>query len=165
MAYYQGSRLLLLNFALGLGTFIQILDSSIANVAIPYIAGNLSVSTDQGTWVITSFAASNAIVLPLTGWLSDYFGRVRLFVWSLLLFALTSFLCGLSTNLTMLVLFRIIQGAVAGSLIPLSQSLIMTNNPPERQGAALGFWGMIVIVAPILGSILGGYLTDKYSWP
>src|SRR5271154_3481851 len=94
--YYTGMKLLLLNIALGLGTFIQVLDTSIANVAVPYIAGNLSVSADQGTWVITSFSASNAIVLPLTGWLSDYFGRVRLFVWSVLLFALTSFLCGLS---------------------------------------------------------------------
>src|SRR5690349_23313469 len=122
MEYYKGSRLLLLNFALGLGTFIQILDSSIANVAIPYIAGNLSVSADEGTWVITSFSASNAIVLPLTGWLADYFGRVRLFVWSVILFAFFSFLCGFSSSLTMLVFFRVIQGAVAGSLIPLSQS-------------------------------------------
>src|ERR1700675_2628768 len=118
MTYFRGSRLLLLNFALALGTFIQVLDSSIANVAIPYIAGNLSVSADEGTWVITSFAASNAIVLPLTGWLSNYFGRVRLFVWSLLLFAFTSCLCGLATNLVMLVIFRVAQGAVAGSLIP-----------------------------------------------
>ena len=163
--FEQDGRLLLMNLAIGLGTFIQILDTSIANVAIPYIAGNLSVSTDEGTWVITSFSASNAIVLPLTGWLSDYFGRVRLFVWSVLLFALMSFLCALSTSLTMLVVFRVIQGAVAGSLIPLSQSLMMSNNPPEKQGAALGFWGMIVIVAPILGPIIGGYLTDQYSWP
>lgn len=163
--YITGHKLALLNLAIGLGTFIQILDTSIANVAIPYIAGNLSVSADQGTWVITSFAASNAIVLPLTGWLSDYFGRVRLFVWSVLLFSITSFLCGLATSLTMLVFFRVIQGAVAGSLIPLSQSLLVTSNPPENQGAALGFWGMIVIVAPILGPIIGGYLTYVYSWP
>lgn len=163
--YETDGRLLLLNISLGLGTFIQVLDTSIANVAIPYIAGNLSVSADQGTWVITSFAASNAIVLPLTGWLSDYFGRVRLFVWSLLLFAFTSFLCGLAPNLALLILFRTLQGAVAGSLIPLSQSLILANNPPEKKGAALGFWGMIVIVAPILGPIIGGYLTDEYSWP
>jgi DHA2 family multidrug resistance protein len=163
--YETGFRLFLLNIALGLGTFIQVLDISIANVAVPYIAGNLNVSTDQGTWVITSFAASNAIVLPLTGWLSDYFGRVHLFVWSVLLFALTSFICGLSTSLTMLVIFRTIQGAVAGSLIPLSQSLMMAHNSPENQGVALGFWGMIVIVAPILGPIIGGYLTDEYSWP
>lgn len=163
--YEKDGRLFLLNFAIGLGTFIQILDTSIANVALPYIAGNLSVSADQGTWVITSFAASNAIVLPLTGWLSDYFGRVRLFVWSVLLFALTSFLCAASTSLEMLVAFRVIQGAVAGSLIPLSQSLIVSHNPPERQGSAMGFWATIVIVAPILGPIIGGYLTDFYSWP
>lgn len=158
-------NLLLLNFAIGLGTFIQILDTSIANVALPYIAGNLSVSPDQGTWVITSFAASNAIVLPLTGWLSNYFGKVRLFFWSVLLFALASFLCGLSTSLTMLVFFRVLQGAVAGSLIPLSQSLIVACNPPKHQGTALGFWAMIVIVAPVLGPIIGGYLTEVYSWP
>jgi len=163
--YETNGRLFLLNMALGLGTFIQILDTSIANVAIPYIAGNLNVSADQGTWVITSFAASNAIVLPLTGWLSDYFGRVRLFVWSVLLFALTSFFCGLANSLALLVLLRVLQGAVAGSLIPLSQSLILSNNPPDKQGVALGFWGMIVIVAPILGPIIGGYLTDQYSWP
>jgi MFS transporter, DHA2 family, multidrug resistance protein len=163
--FERGGRLVLLNIAVGLGTFIQVLDTSIANVAVPYIAGNLSVSADQGTWVITSFAASNAIVLPLTGWLSDYFGRVRLFVWSVLLFALISFLCGLATSLPMLIIFRVLQGAVAGSLIPLSQSLMMTENPPERRGTALGFWGMIVIVAPILGPIIGGYLTYEYSWP
>lgn len=163
--YEVGPKLLLLNIAIGLGTFIQILDTSIANVAIPYIAGNLSVGADQGTWVITSFSASNAIVLPLTGWLSDYFGSVKLFVWSVLLFSLISFFCGLSTSLTMLIIFRVLQGAVAGSLIPLSQSLLMANNPPENRGKALGFWGMIVIVAPILGPIIGGYLTDEYSWP
>jgi len=165
MEYDRGPKLLLLNIALGLGTFIQILDTSIANVAVPYIAGNLSVSADQGTWVITSFAASNAIVLPLTGWLSDYFGRIKLFVWSVLLFALMSFFCGFSTNLTMLVGFRVAQGAVAGSLIPLSQSLLLNFNPPDKQNLALGFWSMIVIVAPILGPIIGGYLTEVYSWP
>ena len=163
--FYTGGKLMMLNVAIGLGTFIQVLDSSIANVAVPYIAGNLSVSADQGTWVITSFAASNAVVLPLTGWLSDYFGRVRLFVWSVILFSITSFLCALSTSLAMLVVFRVLQGAVAGSLIPLSQSLMVENNPPEKQGSALGFWGTIVIVAPILGPIIGGYLTEEYSWP
>lgn len=163
--YEKDGRLFLLNLAIGLGTFIQILDTSIANVAIPYIAGNLSVSADEGTWVITSFAASNAIVLPLTGWLSDYFGKVKLFVWSVVLFAIMSFFCATATSLTMLVFFRVIQGAVAGSLIPLSQSLIVTHNPPEKQGGAMGFWATIVIVAPILGPIIGGYLTDVYTWP
>lgn len=162
---FTGTTRLLLNFALGLGTFIQVLDTSIANVAIPYIAGNLNVSADQGTWVITSFAASNALVLPLTGWLSDYFGSVKLYVWSVILFAFTSFLCGLATSLGMLVVLRTLQGAVAGSLIPLSQALIVSSNPPEKQGGALGFWGMVVVVAPVLGPIVGGYLTDKYSWP
>lgn len=163
--YYQGFQLILLNIAIGLGTFMQVLDTSIANVAIPYIAGNLSVSPDEGTWVITSFSASNAIVLPLTGWLADFFGRVRLFVVSVLLFTIVSFLCGLATSLTMLVFLRVLQGAVAGSLIPLSQSLMLSSSPPEKQGAALGFWGMIVIVAPILGPVIGGYLTYVYSWP
>lgn len=163
--YYRGVRLGLLNLAVGLGTFMQVLDTSIANVAIPYIAGNLSVSADEGTWVITSFAASNAIMLPLTGWLSNYFGSVRLFVWSVLLFTLVSLFCGLASSLAMLVVLRVLQGAVAGSLIPLSQSLLVASNPPERQGSALGFWGMIVIVAPVLGPIVGGYLTDVYSWP
>src|SRR3984885_13651197 len=163
--YESGTRLFLLNVAIGLGTFIQILDSSIANVAIPYIAGNLSVSTDEGTWVITAFAASNAVVLPLTGWLSDYFGRVRLFVWSIFLFGIISFCCGFSNSLEMLVFFRVVQGAVAGSLIPLSQTLIVSSNPVETRGAALGFWAMIVVVAPILGPIVGGYLTEEYSWP
>lgn len=162
---FTNFQLLLLNIALGLGTFIQILDTSIANVAVPYIAGGLSVSADQGTWVITAFAASNAIVLPLTGWLSDYFGRVRLFVGSVFLFALTSFFCGFAQNLTELVFFRVLQGAVAGSLIPLSQGLLISFNPPEKQGLMLGFWGMVVIVAPIVGPILGGYITDVYSWP
>lgn len=161
----QGLGLLLLNISLGLGTFIQVLDISIANVALPYIAGNLGVSPNEGTWVITSFAVSNAIVLPLTGWLSDYFGRVRLFVYSVLLFSLASFFCGFSYNLGMLVFFRVLQGAVAGSLIPLSQSLILLSNPHEKQGQALGFWAMTVVIAPILGPIIGGYLTDTFSWP
>jgi MFS transporter, DHA2 family, multidrug resistance protein len=162
--YLEGTKLHLLTVAMGLGTFIQVLDTSIANVAIPTIAGDLGVSTDNGTWVITSFAASNAIVLPLTGWLADYFGRVRLFVLSTILFAVTSFLCGLAPNFTTLVMFRILQGAVAGTLIPLSQSLILINNPPEKRGTALGVWAMVVIVAPVLGPILGGWITDDYGW-
>lgn len=163
--YLTGWHLLLLNMAIGLGTFIQVLDTSIANVALPYIAGNLNVSADEGTWVITSFAASNAIVLPLTGWLSNYFGSVRLFVWSVILFALVSFLCGLSGNMSVLVTMRTLQGAVAGALIPLSQSLLLSHNPKKSQGTALGFWIIIVITAPILGPIVGGYLTQEFSWP
>src|SRR5690242_14661153 len=104
--YFTGWHLLLLNIAIGLGTFIQVLDTSIANVSIPYIAGNLNVSADQGTWVITAFAASNAVILPLTGWLSDYFGRIRLFFWSVILFVMASFLCGLASTLETLIVFR-----------------------------------------------------------
>lgn len=163
--YHLGFKLLLLNVALGLGTFMQILDTSIANVAIPYIAGSLAVSPDEGTWVITSFAVSNAIVLPLTGWLSDYFGKVKLFVYSVILFAITSFFCGFSSSLAMLVFFRVLQGAVAGSLIPLSQGLLVLHNPDSSRGSALGFWAMIVVVAPVLGPILGGYVSEEYSWP
>lgn len=163
--YYRGFSLILLNIAIGLGTFIQVLDTSIANVALPYIAGNLNVSSDEGVWVITSFAASNAIVLPLTGWLASNLGSVRLFVWSLFLFALVSFLCGLSGNMTYLVTMRTIQGAVAGALVPLSQALLLTHNPPRLHGLAMGFWIIIVITAPILGPIVGGYLTEEYSWP
>lgn len=157
--------LVVLTFALGLGTFIQILDTSIANVAIPYIAGDLAVSPTQGTWVITSFAVSNGIVLPLTGWLASHFGGVRFFIWSTSLFSIASFLCGIAPNFPLLVFFRVVQGAVAGSLIPLSQSLLLTYFPEERKGLALGFWSMVVVVAPVLGPVLGGWITDNYGWP
>jgi MFS transporter, DHA2 family, multidrug resistance protein len=163
-APFTGFSLVLLTLALGLGTFIQVLDSSVANVAVAYIAGDLAVSTSQGTWVITSFSISNGIVLALTGWLASRFGSIRLFVWSTALFSLTSWLCGFSWNLASLIFFRILQGASAGALIPLSQSLLILHYPPERKGIALGFWSMIVIVAPILGPVVGGYLTDNYGW-
>lgn len=161
----RGFSLVVLTFALSLGTFIQILDTSIANVAVPSIAGDLGVSPQQGTWVITSFAVSNAIVLPLTGWLSNRLGGVRLFVWSTALFSLASFMCGIVRSFPLLVLCRVIQGAVAGSLIPLSQGLLLNNFPEDRKGLALGFWSMIVVVAPVLGPVLGGWITDDYGWP
>ncbi len=161
----QGLKLAAVTLSLSLGTFIQVLDTSIANVSIPNIAGDLGVSSDDGTWVITSFSVSNAIVLPLTGWLSDFFGQVRLFVLSVILFAVASLLCGLSPNLGMLIFFRVAQGAVAGTLIPLSQSLLLNSYPVASQGLAMGFWAMVVIVAPVLGPILGGWLTFDYGWP
>ncbi len=161
----RGPALALLTLALSLATFMQVLDTSIANVSIPDIAGDLAVSPDQGTWVITSFAVSNAIALPLSGWLAKRFGEVKLFVVSTLLFTLASMFCGLSTSLPMLIVFRIIQGAVAGPMIPLSQSLLLANYPTEKKGLALALWGMTVVVAPILGPILGGYITDNLSWP
>ncbi len=162
--YLSTVPLLILTFALGLGTFIQILDTSIANVGIPYIAGDLGVSPNEGTWVITSFAVSNAIVLPLTGWLSSRFGGPRVFFWSTALFSIASWLCGLAWSLPSLIAFRIIQGATGGALIPLSQSLLLQNYPDKSKGLALGFWAMVVIVAPIVGPILGGWITENYGW-
>ena len=161
----RGPALALLTLGLSLATFMQVLDTSIANVSIPSIAGDLGVSPNQGTWVITSFAVSNAIALPLSGWLAKRFGEVRLFVAATLLFTLASMFCGLSTSLPMLVFFRIIQGAVAGPMIPLSQSLLLANYPHEKKGLALALWSMTVVLAPIFGPILGGYITDNFSWP
>lgn len=160
-----GSRLALMTFSLSLAIFMNVLDVSIANVAIPTIAGDLGVSPDNGTWVITSFAVSQAIMLPLTGWLARRFGEVRLFLFSTALFTLASVLCGLSFNLPMLIFFRVVQGAVSGPMIPLSQSILLANYPPEKRGLATGIWAMTAVVGPILGPILGGYLTDNYTWP
>jgi DHA2 family multidrug resistance protein len=161
----HGTPLFLLTIGLSLGTFMQVLDSSIANVSLPAISGDLAVSPNQGTWVITSFAVSNAIALPLTGWLSRRFGDVRLFVISTLLFTIASWLCGLAPSLPLLIAARVLQGAVAGPMIPLSQSLLLSNYPPEKKGLALALWSMTVIVAPILGPILGGWITDNINWP
>lgn len=160
-----GSRLALLTFSLSLGIFMNVLDISIANVAIPTIAGNLAVSPDDGTWVITSFAVSQAIMLPITGWLARRFGEVRLFLFSTALFTLASVLCGLSTNLPMLIVFRVIQGAVSGPMIPLSQSILLANYPEHRKGFATSIWAMTAVVGPIFGPIMGGWITDNYSWP
>lgn len=165
MPAIKGFQLVLLTLAVSLGIFMNVLDTSIANVAIPTIAGNMGVSADEGTWVITSFAVSMAIVLPLTGWLARRFGEVRLFVWSTALFTIASVLCGLSNSLPMLVLCRIIQGAVAGPMIPLSQSLLLANYPDHKKGLATGLWAMVAVAAPVIGPILGGYITDNYSWP
>lgn len=160
-----GAPLVLLTLSLSLGIFMNVLDSSIANVSIPNIAGDLGVSPDQGTWVITSFAVSTAIVLPLTGWLAKRFGEVRLFVFSTFLFTVASVLCGLSTNLPMLIFFRVVQGAVAGPMIPLSQSLLLANYPEDKKGLATALWAMTAVVAPVFGPILGGWITDNYTWP
>lgn len=151
-------------FALCLATFMQVLDTTIANVSLPTIAGNLGVSMSQGTWVITSFAVSNAISLPLTGFLSRRFGEVRLFIWATMLFSLASFLCGISTNMTELILFRALQGAVAGPMYPITQSLLYSLFPPSKRGMAMAILAMVTVVAPIAGPLLGGWITDNYSW-
>lgn len=161
----KGSRLALMTFSLSLAIFMNVLDISIANVAIPSIAGDLGVSPDNGTWVITSFAVSQAIMLPLTGWLARHFGEVRLFLFSTTAFTAASVLCGLSENLSMLIFFRVLQGAVSGPMIPLSQSILLANYPLEKRGFATGVWAMTAVVGPIFGPIMGGYLTDNYNWP
>jgi DHA2 family multidrug resistance protein len=159
-----GGKLVLGTIAVALATFMTVLDSSIANVAIPTISGNLGVSIDEGTWVITLFAAANAISIPLTGWLTQRVGQVKLFVWAILLFVLASWLCGIAPNLVTLLGARILQGVVAGPLVPLSQALLLGTYPKEKSSTALALWGMTATVGPIAGPALGGWMTDSYSW-
>ncbi|HTC44012.1 MAG TPA: DHA2 family efflux MFS transporter permease subunit [Steroidobacteraceae bacterium] len=158
-----GARIITL-LALALATFMQVLDTTIANVSIPTIAGDLGVSADQGTWIITSFAVANGISVPITGWLMQRFGVVRTFVLSVVLFTLASFLCGISWSLPVLIMFRVLQGAVSGPMIPGSQALLMMLFPAEKKGTALAIWSMTMLVAPICGPVLGGYISDNYPW-
>lgn len=151
--------------ALALATFMQVLDTTIANVSIPTIAGNLGISANQGTWVITSFAVANGISVPLTGWLMQRFGVVRTFITSVLAFTAASLLCGIAWSMPALVFFRVLQGAVSGPMVPGSQALLLTIFPPERRGTALAIWSMTTLVAPICGPLLGGLISDNYSWP
>jgi DHA2 family multidrug resistance protein len=161
----QGMAVVLGTIALSLATFMNVLDTSIANVSIPAIAGDLGVSPDQGTWVITSFAVANAISMPLTGWLTRRVGQVRLFTASTILFVLSSALCGLAPTFSLLVAFRALQGLVAGPMIPLSQALLLSSYPKTKAGSALGVWSMTTLVAPVVGPVLGGWITDNISWP
>ncbi|HNC45016.1 MAG TPA: DHA2 family efflux MFS transporter permease subunit, partial [Acidobacteriota bacterium] len=147
-----------------LATFMEVLDTSVANVALPHIAGNLSASVSQATWVLTSYLVANAIVLPATGWLSSFFGRKRLLLFCILLFTGASFLCGAATSLEMLVFARILQGVGGGVLQPIAQAVMLESFPPAKRGVAMAVAGMGVIVAPIIGPTLGGWITDNYSW-
>ncbi|KAF1024069.1 MAG: Multidrug export protein EmrB [Paracidovorax wautersii] len=151
--------------ALSAAVFMNVLDTSIANVSLPAISGDLGVSATQGTWVITSFAVANAISVPLTGWLSQRFGQVRLFVASVALFVLASWLCGLAPNMTTLIAFRVLQGFVAGPMIPLSQTLLLSSYPKALAGLAMAMWSMTTLVAPVMGPLLGGWITDHMTWP
>jgi DHA2 family multidrug resistance protein len=162
---FRPPNLALTTVGLSLATFMQVLDTTIANVSLPTIAGNLGVSVNQSTWVITSFAVSTAIALPLTGFLTRRVGEVKLFIWSTLLFSIASFLCGLAQSMPMLILFRALQGAVAGPMYPITQSLLISIYPPAKRGMALALLAMVTVVAPIAGPILGGWITDNYSWP
>ncbi|MDP1027730.1 DHA2 family efflux MFS transporter permease subunit [Sphingomonas sp. KR1UV-12] len=159
-----GGALALTAFALALGTFMQVLDGTIANVSLPTIAGNLGVSSDNSTWIVTAFAVANGVAVPLTGWLMGRFGVVRTFCTSVILFTIASFLCGIAWNLPSLIAFRILQGAVSGPMIPGSQALLIAIFPPHKRATALGIWSMTTLVAPIMGPILGGYISDNYHW-
>ena len=150
--------------AVMLGTFMEVLDTTVVNVALPHIAGNLSATVDETTWVLTSYLVSNAIVLPIAGWLSNQFGRKRVLLASVFGFTISSLACGLAPNLHTLIVFRIIQGATGGGLQPLSQAIMLEAFPPQDRGKAMAFWGFGIVVAPMLGPVLGGWITDTYSW-
>jgi DHA2 family multidrug resistance protein len=160
----QGSARAMGTLVLSLATFMNVLDASIANVSLPAIAGDLGSSVHQGTRLITGFGIANAISVPLTGWLAARFGQVRLFVASTLLFTAASWLCALATSMEWLIAFRVLQGLVAGPMMPLSQTLLLGSHPPERAGRALGIWSMTVLLAPICGPLLGGWITDNLHW-
>src|SRR5215475_2627779 len=145
-------------------TFMEVLDTTVVNVSLPHIAGSLSASIDEATWALTSYLVANAIILPMTGWLASMFGRKRLLMLSVVGFTAASFLCGLAPTLSSLIVFRIIQGATGGVMQPLSQAVLLEAFAPEDRGKAMGFWGLGIVVAPILGPVLGGWLTESYSW-
>jgi DHA2 family multidrug resistance protein len=146
------------------GTFMVVLDTTVVNVSLPYIAGSLSATVDEATWALTSYLAANAIILPLTGWLASLLGRKRLLGVAVVGFTAASVLCGAAPSLPMLVVFRVIQGLTGGVMQPLSQAVMLEAFPPEGRGKAMGFWGLGIVVAPIIGPVLGGWLTDHYSW-
>ncbi len=150
--------------AVMLGTFMEVLDTTIVNVSLPHIAGNLSATVDESTWVLTSYLVANAIILPLTGWLSNHFGRKRVLMTSITGFTVASVACAMAPNLPVLLFFRVVQGAAGGGLQPLSQSIMLEAFPPEKRGKAMAMWGLGIVVAPMLGPVLGGWLTDTYSW-
>ena len=160
----SGLPLAVITFALPLATFMQVLGTTIANVGVPTIAGILGASSTQGTWIITSYSIANAIVLPISGWLARRFGEVRVFLSAAALFALSSFMCGMATTLEVLVVFRVVQGAVAGPILPLAQSLLFNNYPVAKRYMAIALWSMVVSVAPICGPIIGGWICDNYDW-
>src|SRR4051794_32569020 len=145
-------------------TFMEVLDTTVVNVSLPHIAGSLSASVDEAAWALTSYLVVNAIILPMTGWIASTFGRKRTLLAAVFGFTAASFLCGLATSLPMLILFRIVQGATGGALQPLSQAVMLEAFPPQDRGKAMAFWGLGIVVAPMLGPVIGGYLTDNFSW-
>ncbi|HXC37029.1 MAG TPA: DHA2 family efflux MFS transporter permease subunit [Candidatus Acidoferrales bacterium] len=147
-----------------LATFMEVLDTSIANIALPHIAGSMSATPDEATWVLTSYLVSNAIILPMTGWLSNYFGRKRLLIMCIGIFTATSALCGAAPTLTTLIIARILQGVGGGAMVPIAQAVLLESFPPQKRGVAMAAFAQGVVVAPILGPTLGGWITDNFSW-
>ena len=161
----RGGRLLFLTAAVATASFMELLDMTIVNVSVPAISGSLGVGTSEGTWVISSYMLSAAVMQPLTGWISRRFGEVRTFVTSIALFMCFSALCGLATSLPMLVGARLIQGLVSGPMMSVAQAILLRNYPIERRGMAIALWSMVIVIAPIFGPIMGGWITDNLSWP
>src|ERR1700678_171828 len=147
-----------------LATFMEVLDTTVVNVSLPHIAGSLSASVDEAAWALTAYLVANAIVLPITGWLANYFGRKNMLLAAVSGFTVTSFLCGMAPTLSALIFFRVLQGATGGALQPLSQAVMLEAFPAKDRGKAMAFWGLGIVVAPMLGPVLGGWLTDNYSW-
>lgn len=154
----------LIGVVVALAAFMEVLDTSIANVALPYMAGSLGASTDESTWVLTSYLVSNAIVLPISGWLASTVGRKRFFMICLTVFTVSSLLCGIAPSLGAIILFRVLQGAGGGGLQPMAQAILADTFPPEKRGIAFALYGVTVIVAPTIGPTLGGWITDNYTW-
>src|SRR5512142_264762 len=147
-----------------LATFMEILDTTVVNVSIQHIAGSLASTVEEGTWVVASYLVSNAIVLPMSGWLANYFGRRRMLMFTCGGFAITSVLCGFATSLEALIIFRILQGITGGGMVPLAQSILLESFPPEKHGHAMAAYSIGILLAPIIGPTLGGWITDSYSW-
>lgn len=162
---FKGAALAMLTVATALSCFMEVLDTTIANVSVPTIAGTMGISAKEGTSIISSYSLAAAIAVPLTGWLSRRIGEVRLMIISVLLFTLFSVLCGFAPNYNSLVAFRLLQGFVSGPMVPLGQSIMLNNYPPQKRGMAMGFFVMTIVLAPIAGPILGGYITESYAWP
>jgi len=158
-----GRNPFVLALVVSMATFMEVLDTSIANVSLPHIAGNLSVSQDESTWVLSSYLVSNAIIVPISGWLSNRFGRKRFYMTCVALFTVSSFLCGIAPTLGSLIFFRVLQGIGGGGLGPSEQAILADTFPPGRRGMGMAIYGMAVVVAPALGPTLGGYITDNFS--
>src|SRR5580658_6009709 len=154
----------LIAVVVAMAAFMEILDTSIANVALPHMAGDLGASNDESTWVLTSYLVSNAIVLPISGWLASLFGRKRFFLLCIILFTLSSLFCGVAPSLAVLIIFRVVQGLGGGGLQPMAQAILADTFPPQQRGLAFALYGITAILAPTIGPTLGGWITDNYSW-